>query len=78
MGTVIAACAAALATLTPAWAVDRVRVDADNNVVTAFGTPIRGVPFFLDVFAVADFLDGMWSTSPPTRRISAKRCATTR
>ena len=58
-------CAATLVGVAPASAVERVGVDADNNVVTEFGTPIRGVPFFLDAFAVADFLDGM-SVNLPT------------
>ena len=58
-------CSVLMVSATPTFAADRVGIDADNNVVTAFGTPIRGVPFFLDVYAVADFLDGM-SVNLPT------------
>ena len=43
----------------PAHAADRVKIDGDNNVVTQFDTPLRGAPFFLDIFGIrGDRSDG--------------------
>ena len=36
----------------PAHAADRVKIDGDNNVVTQFDTPLRGAPFFMDIFGI--------------------------
>ena len=43
----------------PAHAVDRVKIDTNNNVVTEFGGPLRGAPFFMDVNSTTEFGGGM-------------------
>lgn len=40
-------------------ALERAKVDGNNNLVTAYDTPLRGAPFFLDRFGVGAESDGM-------------------
>ena len=42
-----------------AHAVERVTIDAANNLATDRGTPLRGAPFFLDAFSIGTFGGGM-------------------
>ena len=44
---------------TPASAADRVKIDTNNNVVTEFGGPLRGAPFFMDVNSTTEYGGGM-------------------
>ena len=77
------------ATLLPvsasAQAPGRATVSADNHLVTAFGTPLRGAPFFLDVYSTWDYNGGMVTKLDTYRQyflqaasdnnLSAVRCA---
>ena len=43
-------------------ALERVKIDSNNNLVTEFNTPLRGAPFFLDRFGIADSMEKKLST----------------
>ena len=68
-----------------AQTLERATVSADNHLVTAFGTPLRGAPFFLGVYSTWDYNGGMVTRLPEYREyflravsennLSAVRCA---